>query len=517
MQKDMKTMIGIAAVAALGFVTLAATVQDASAQAAAQPPAAAAPAKKAKAVKDTGEYDIYNDVIKDSQANPPNPKKFLADLDTWTQKYPDTEFKDNRIMYYVQAYAGNNEGGKSLAAAKGLVDKGIDGLKESLDNDGTVLQFLFLTSRAAAAAAVGGTASPDELATGAKAAHMLVDFGKVFFAPDKKAATMTADQWAAGLKQIEDQAEGTLFQVALYPGASTAKKGPTDPATCAAAEEAFKKALQDYPDSGQISAQLAAASRCQQSTNPDKVQQALYLYARTVVDPVGGVAGLTPEGQKAFDDCPAGAAAPAQGATCGYLKKVYIAIHGSDEGLADLKALAAKSPLPPAGFHIKTASEIAAAQEEEFRTKYPQLAVWLGIKGKLADADGQAYFDGGMKGSMMAGENGAKFFKGTLLEAKPACRPKELTVGFPLPGAQGTPAVEVTIKLVDDQMKPLALTGKPETGGEIQFNGAPSAFTKDPFMLTLDAGKSDIDGLTMTPCAAAPPKKAPTPTKKGGL
>ena len=72
MQKDMKTMIGIAAVAALGFVTLAATVQDASAQAAAQPPAAAAPAKKAKAVKDTGEYDIYNDVIKDNYRSKTN-------------------------------------------------------------------------------------------------------------------------------------------------------------------------------------------------------------------------------------------------------------------------------------------------------------------------------------------------------------------------------------------------------------------------------------------------------------
>jgi hypothetical protein len=63
-------------------------------------------------------------------------------------------------------------------------------------------------------------------------------------------------------------------------------------------------------------------------------------------------------------------------------------------------------------------------------------------------------------------------------------------------------------------MKALPLTGKPETGGEIQFNGAPSAFTKDPFMLTLDAQKSDLDGLTVTPCTAAPKTAAPVTKKK---
>jgi hypothetical protein len=54
------------------------------------------------------------------------------------------------------------------------------------------------------------------------------------------------------------------------------------------------------------------------------------------------------------------------------------------------------------------------------------------------------------------------------------------------------------------------LTGKPETGGEIQFNGAPAAFTKDPFMLTMESSKDKIDGLTVTPCA---PARAPVRKK----
>jgi hypothetical protein len=493
--KYVKNIIETAAVAALGMVVLTATAHFAGAQAAA--PAAQAPAgKKAKAVKDTGEYDIYNEVIKDSLANPPAPKKFLADLDSWTQKYPTTDFKDQRGMYYVQAYAANNEAGKAIDAAKPLVDEGIDGLKEGLDNDGSVLQTLFLTARAAAALASTGSPTPDEAATGLKAAQLLADFGKVFFAPEKKAANMSAADWAAGLKQIEDQAQLTQFTFALAPATSALKANPKDPATCAAAEPLFITASQQYPNAGALAQQLATVTRCQQTKDPTKVQQALYYYARAAVDPVGGVGGLDEKSQKALDD---------------YTKTIYTTIHGSDEGLADLKALAAKSPTPPADFKVKTASEIAAAAEEEFRTKNPRLAMWMSIKGQLADTNGQQYFDDQLKEHDMSGENGAKLLRGTLLEAKPACRSKELLVAIPMPNATGAPVAEVTLKL------DAPLTGKPETGVEILFNGVPEAFTKEPFMLTMGSAKDKIDGLNITPCAAAPAKKAPpTAPKKGG-
>ena len=496
MQKYVKTIIGTAAVAALGLVGLTTTAHYARAQAAAAPAAQAPAGKKAKQVKDTGEYDIFNEVVKDAGANPPNPKKFLADLDSWTQKYPNTEFSDRRVMYYIQAYSADNQAAKAVDAAKPLIDKGLDGMKDGLDDDPIVLQALFLTSRAALALAATGAPSADELATGAKAAQMLADFGKIYFAPEKKRADMTADQWAQGLKQVSDQAKLTEFQIALYPAASALPKASqNDPATCAAAEPLFKQAAEKYPDSGVIANQLASVSRCQQTKDPMKVQQALYYWARAAVDPVGGIGGLDAAGQKALDD---------------YLKKVYTTIHGSDEGLADLKALAAKSPNPSADFKIKTASEIATAKEEEFRTKNPRLAMWMNIKGQLSDTNGQQYFDDSLKEHDMSGENGAKLLAGKLLEAKPACRSKELLVAVPLPDATGTPTAEITLKLDPP------LTGKPETGGEIQFNGVPAAFTKDPFMLTMGSSKDKIDGLTMTPCAAAPAKKAaPAAPKKG--
>lgn len=494
MHNYMKTLIGTAAVAALGLVALTTTAHYARAQAA----AAAQPAAKKKEVKDTGEYDIYNDVIKDAQPTANNPKKFIADLDSWTQKYPDTDFKDVRTMYYVQAYAANQDFGKSLDAAKPLIDKGIDGLKAGLDTDPNVLQTLFLTARSAGALAATGNPTPDQIATGTKAAQMLSDFAKVYFAKDKKPANLSDADWATGLKQVDDQARGTLFQIAVAPGLGIIKPGKT-PATCASAEQAFKKAMNDYPDSGWLANQIASVDLCQQSASPEKTQQALYYFARAASLPAGGIGGLDANGQKTLDD---------------YLKKTYTIFHGSEDGLAQLKDMAAKSPNPPADFKIKTAAEIATEAAAEFQAKNPQLAMWMNIKGQLAGPNGEQYFEGSMKGTALAGENGAKLLKGTLLEAKPACRPKELIVAVPLPGAQGSPNPEITLRVVDDQDKPVALTGKPETGGEITFNGAPTAFSKEPFMLTMDSQKTDLDGLNMTPCAAAPPKKAPVAAPK---
>ncbi len=62
---------------------------------------------------------------------------------------------------------------------------------------------------------------------------------------------------------------------------------------------------------------------------------------------------------------------------------------------------------------------------------------------------------------------------------------------------------EVTLKL------DMALAGKPKTGAEFQFKGVPSAFTKDPFMVTMDAERANLEGLETEPCAAAPARRGP--------
>ncbi len=47
-------------------------------------------------------------------------------------------------------------------------------------------------------------------------------------------------------------------------------------------------------------------------------------------------------------------------------------------------------------------------------------------------------------------------------------------------------------------------------GTEIEFEGVPASFTKEPFMVTFDVEKAKIEGLKME---AAPVKKA-APKKK---
>ena len=98
-----------------------------------------------------------------------------------------------------------------------------------------------------------------------------------------------------------------------------------------------------------------------------------------------------------------------------------------------------------------------------------------------------------------------------MVEGKPACRSKELLVSVPEPDQQNAQSV-ITLKL------DTPLTGKPEAG-EIQWEGVPSAFNPDPFMLTMDTEKAKIEGLKTTPCAAAPAarprrRKKAAPKKK---
>ena len=72
-----------------------------------------------------------------------------------------------------------------------------------------------------------------------------------------------------------------------------------------------------------------------------------------------------------------------------------------------------------------------------------------------------------------------------------------------------TPVPEITLKLD----KPL--TGKPVVGTEIKWDGQPAAFTKEPFMLTMNVDQADIQGMATDPCTPpAAKKKGPATTTK---
>jgi len=463
----MRALKGIAAVAALVALTVAGA-RPASAQA------------KEKKPKDQGEYDIYNEAIKDAS----NPAKQLQDLTSWQQKYPDSDYKDDRQLMMVQAYNGTNQPAKALEAAAPLLNGDPKGaFNDPKTGPSQVLTLLFLATTSAAR---NPNPTPEQIALGEKAGKMLLDYIPTYFVPGNKPANSGDADWAKAKAQVETAAKASLVTLALAPGNKLMAPNPRDSKNCAAAEPAFVKALQDYPDSSRTAYALATASLCQQKDHPEKIPQAIYEFLRAA----------------ALDPSLDGTADPKQ--IDAYANKVYQNYHGSPEGLEQVKQQAKAAPLPPQGFKIETQAEITARQEEEFKQKNPQLAIWLGIKKELADTNGQQYFEGSLKDAAVPK------LKGMVLEGRPACRSKELIVGIPVPDQQGGPQAEITLKL-DAPLK-----GKPEHG-EIQWEGVPSAFSKEPFMLTMDTEQAKIEGLNTSPCAPpAPPKKKALPAKKKG-
>ena len=424
----------------------------------AQTAAAAPNAPAQKKVKDQGEYDIYNQVTMDMQAQ--NFAKAITDLDTWKQKYPGSDFKDDRSVIYIQAYAGANQPAKALDEAGLLMAKDLKAiLNDPKNGPNQQLTVLFTATRA-----ILGVSSPtaDELATAAAAAQQLMDY-------NTKPAGTSDDAWAGARAQLQAAAKGSLLYMAMKPG-----QDATDKKDWPAAEAAFLAALKQYPDSSQIAYGLGRSELSQQATKPAKISLGLYEIARAVsIDPAKSDFA-DPKTRTQVDT---------------YLRKVYTQYHGADEGLDQLKQQSLAAPTPPADFHILSATEVINAKQKEFAAKYPDLALWLNIKAQLTDTGGQDYFATQLK------DTAVPKLKGTLVDAKPACHSKELLVAVPLPDAKPPYTAEIVLKL------DAPLPGKPDENLELTWtDGQPTAFTKDPFLLTVDVEKAKIVGLKTTPC-----------------
>jgi len=426
--------------------------------------AGAATAQQQKKYQD-GEYDLYKVVVADLGGK--DFAKTIRDLDAWTAKCPNSDYKNERLLYYVQTYSNLKDSAKVVDTGAQLLEKD---LKATFADQGQVLTVYYLVC-----ANVQGLASPtpEQLATGVKASKELLEFLQTY----KPAGASDAD-WAKAKPEVENLAKNAQMFAAIKPGSDLAAKKDYPGAVAA-----FTTALKANPDSGQVAYELGRALISGYRTDAVKVSQALYYVARAVVaDPAkGGISDATLRKQIEA-----------------YLDKTYTSYHGSDDGLAQLKQSASSSAFPADGFKIETASEIAARKEEEFKSKNPQLAQWLGIKGQLAANDGETYFANSLKDADLTSLG--KNFKGQVLSGEPACKSKTLLVAIPEPDQQGTIRAEITLKLE----KPL--TGKAEAG-EIEFMGVPTAFTKEPFMLTMDTENAKITGLKMSPCAAAPAVK----------
>lgn len=399
-----------------------------------------------KNYKDRAEYDLYASILKEA-----NPTQKIALLNQWKEKYPETEFKEERYQLFLDAYRVSNQGAKVLETAKEMV------AADPKSASGLLWINLMTVSMA--------DTSPAALDAGEKAAHSLIENLDFIFAPEKKPAQLTDEQWKTQRTNIEAVAHTTLGWVQMQ------RKNLPE------ADTEFRKVLELNPASPQVSYWLGTVILGERK--PETQAQALYHFAR---------AGYY-EGPGALD--------PAQRKTIqAYLDKIYTNFHGDKSGLPDIIARAKTEAMPPPDFKVRSSAEIAAEKEEEFKKTNPMLALWMSVKKELAGPNGVQYFDSTVKGAALpGGAHGVQKFKGTVISQTPAARPKEVVVGIADPN---TP--EVTLKFETP------LPGKAEPGTVIEFEGIPVAFTPDPFNVTFAVERDKLSGWP-TPAPAA---------KKGG-
>jgi tetratricopeptide (TPR) repeat protein len=418
--------------------------------------------------KDRAEYDLYDSIVKDGNA-----QTRLEKLDKWKKDYPDTQFIVNRRQVYLATYQQLNRPADVFSAAKEILAAEPNNLQALT----AISVFVFRFTPAPSA---------DDMATAEKAASQLVSGIDTFFAADKKPQGATDAQWQASKKEVLMYAQNALGWI------------PMNRKEYEKAEVELTKSLQVEPNNAQVTYWLAGVIVAQKKI--EKLPTALFHFARAAH--YDGTGALNPEGRKQVVP---------------YFEKQYINYHGDKEGIEKVVEVAKASALPPADWKIKSIidreKENEAAEEENAR-KFPDKALWKDLKTALTGDGGQAYFESSMKGAALPGgieKAGVKVtkFKGKLVSATPEMSPKELVLS--ISGDIG----DVTLKL-DAQLR-----GKMEPGGEIEFEGVASSYTKEPFMVVFDVEKENVVGwagvggapVAPAPKKAAPAKKATTPAK----
>ncbi|HTM51127.1 MAG TPA: hypothetical protein VL285_20670, partial [Bryobacteraceae bacterium] len=241
-----------------------------------------------KQVKDQGEYDLFTEVGKTT-----DPNKRLALLNTWTQKYPDTAFKEERWKYYAVTYQALGQGAKMAEAAKEIL----------AINPKEVNALFWLT-----ALTLSLPPTPESLSAGEKAAQGLID--------SQKPEGVKDEDWKKMKAGMDVSAYNTLGFIAMQ------KKDPES------AEKNYVKSLGANPNQAEVSYSLGNAILAEKK--PERQPEVLFHWARAAS--LKGPGALPPDKQKTID---------------AFFVKQYNTFHGADDkGLQDLRALAIANPLP---------------------------------------------------------------------------------------------------------------------------------------------------------------------------
>ncbi len=155
-----------------------------------------------KRFRNSGERDIAGEVIKDVNSN--NFGKALADLDTWSQRYRDSDYKEDRLYYYVLAHNGLQQPAKVLETAAPLVAKAGE---NSFDDPRQMILVLYLASLNAQKLP---NPTREQFATGQTAARHLLDTVPGYFTPENRPPATSSADWMKARTDLEAAARTTL-------------------------------------------------------------------------------------------------------------------------------------------------------------------------------------------------------------------------------------------------------------------------------------------------------------------
>ena len=171
-----------------------------------------------KKVKDQGEFEIYNEAIKDAATIP----RKTSRISIPGRRNIRTPISKTTALYmYMQAYS------KSHAAAAAESDRlrpAVDGERPECGFPRTRRGAEYPECAVPGGLERGGPAElprPDQLALGEKAARQLLDFAPKYFMPENKPADMTPrmDRGANGYREAHEHRAGSDRGRAGQPGA----------------------------------------------------------------------------------------------------------------------------------------------------------------------------------------------------------------------------------------------------------------------------------------------------------
>ncbi|MBV8810171.1 MAG: hypothetical protein JO033_15985 [Acidobacteriaceae bacterium] len=446
-----KSAAGILAVlTGLVLIPFASGQQPAGGQ---QPAAGQQPgATTQKNWKDRAEYDLY---VKMSQTQ--DPKARLELLNTWSDKYPQTDYNQERLVYYVNTLA--QLAPTDPSARQQLLQKCQDLLKIDPNN----FQAMYFTSLWGPA--VGG-ASPSADVSGqveTAANGVLSNIDKAFD-PSKKPATVSEADFTKAKGQAQAVAHNALAWV------DSAKKDT------AGAEEQYKDSLQANPDQGNISALYAKLLY-----DDKKFPDALFEYARAA-EYAGPGPSLPAATRQQLTD---------------FFNKAYKDFHGNPEGADQVLSQAKANALPPSGYSVTSQVDLANKEAADLQSRInsdPAFKLWYSIQQGLTGSGGDQFFTNNVKDAEIpGGAEGVKNFTGTVISIDPPDRPTKVVLGVQSPT---TPDATLAFS----QPLPASALDKIKVGQKLDFSGVADSYTANPYMLTFK--DPSIPGVQ----TAAPPR-----------